>query len=88
MDVQSQISQAMDWIIARIFLKDEAYIANNHQLRLKEDLMANSKQYFPIISYFEDKFDIFMDYHVFQFSATTIESAIDYVLEEYNHQKA
>jgi len=87
-DTKAQIAQAMDWILAKIFLKDEAYIADNHQLRLKEDLMANSKQYFPIISYFEDKFDIFMDYHVFQYSATTVESAINYVLEEYNKQKA
>jgi len=76
----------MDQIIAQIFRKDPAFIAAHHELRLKEDLNANSKQYFPIIAVFEDKYEIYMDYHMFQYAATTIETAIDYVVSEYNNQ--
>ena len=87
MDINAQIAQAMDQIIAKVFRKDESYVAANHSLRFKEDLMANSKQYFPIIAYFEEKFDIFMDYHVFQYSAITVDTAIEFVINEYNTQK-
>jgi len=76
----------MDQIIAQIFHKDPDFIAAHHELKLKEDLNTNSKQYFPIIAVFEDKFEIFMDYHLFQYSATTIETAIEYVISEYKNQ--
>lgn len=87
MGIEAKISEAIEQIVARVFRKDVADIAANHNLRLKEDLGANSKHYFPIISYFEENFDLQIDYHVFQFSATTIQSAIDYIVNEYNIQK-
>ena len=85
MDIQSQIVQAMDRVIAKTFLKDEAYIAENHQLRFKEDLSAGSMQYFPIITVLEEEFDVNIDYHVFQMHSS-IGDAIDFVLREYNLQ--
>jgi len=86
MDIDAQISDAMDDILARVFLKDKSDIASHHELRFKEDLGADSKQYFPILSIFEDKFEILMDYHVFQYEATTIQNAIEYVIGEYHNQ--
>ena len=86
MDIQEQITKGMEAVIARVFRKDVNEIASNHELRIKEDLGANSKHYFPIISYLEEEYDLMIDYHVFQFEATTIQSAIDYVVNEYHNQ--
>ena len=88
MDIKEQIAQKMDQIVARVFCKDPSEIAANHELRMKEDLDATSKHYFPIIAAFENEFDIMVDYHIFQYSATTIASAIDYLVDEYNKQKS
>ena len=85
-DIDEQITETMEQIIGQIFLKDPADIAAHHELRFKEDLNANSKQYFPILAVFEEKYGIFMDYHVFQYSATTIETAINYIISEYHIQ--
>lgn len=86
MNVREQITEVMEEVIARVFRKDKAEIAAHHELRLKEDLNVNSKQYFPILAALGDKFDLEIDYHQFQFHATTIESAIDYVVAEYAEQ--
>lgn len=86
MNIKEQITEVMDDVIARVFRKDKAEIAAHHELRLKEDLNANSKHYFPILSALSDEFDLEIDYHQFQFHATTIESAIDYAVEEYLEQ--
>lgn len=86
MNVREQICEVMDDVIARVFHKDKVDVAAHHELRFKEDLNANSKQYFPILSALSDKFDLEIDYHQFQFHATTIDSAIDYVMDEYNEQ--
>ena len=86
LDIKERIARKMDQIIAQIFRKEISEIAANHELRMKEDLNANSKHYFPIIAAFEDEFGIMVDYHVFQYSATTIASAIDYIVDEYNKQ--
>ncbi len=88
MNIDERITHDMDAVIAKIFRKDESYIAANHQLRLKEDLQANSKHYFPIISCLEENYDLMIDYHQFQYYATTIQTAIDYALAEYHKQKA
>ena len=87
-DINEKIAQTMDQIIARIFRKDPADIAAHHELRMKEDLNANSKHYFPIIAAFEEEYGILVDYHMFQYSATTVASAIEYITAEYNKQKA
>ncbi len=86
MDIRSQIADVIEESVAKVFRKDKAEIAANHNLRLKEDLNANSKHYFPILAALSDAFDLEIDYHQFQFHATTIESAIDYVFEEYQSQ--
>lgn len=86
MEIKTQITEVIEDAVARVFRKDKAEIAAHHELRLKEDLNANSKHYFPILSALSDKFDIEIDYHEFQFYATTIETAIDYVVEQYQEQ--
>lgn len=86
MDIQEQIADVMDEVIARVFRKDKSEIAAHHELRLKEDLNANSKHYFPILSALSDKFDLEIDYHEFQFYAMTIESGIKYVAAQYAEQ--
>ena len=88
LDIKEQIALKMDQIIAQIFRKEISEIAANHELRMKEDLNATSKHYFPIIAAFEDEFGIMVDYHIFQYSATTIAGAIEYMTDEYNKQKA
>lgn len=87
MDIEEQIAQTMDEVVAQVFRKDPAEIAANHDIRFKEDLGANSKHYFPIIAAFEDKYGLMIDYHMFQYSATTVGTAIDYVVDEYHKQK-
>ena len=86
MDIEQKIAATMDEAIAQVFRKTPEEVAANHDLRLKEDLGANSKHYFPIIAAFEDEYGLMMDYHVFQYSATTVASAIDYVVEQYKEQ--
>ncbi|MDO4198426.1 MAG: hypothetical protein Q4D13_05510 [Erysipelotrichaceae bacterium] len=86
MDVRSEIAELMDEVIARVFRKEKEEIASHHELRFKEDLNVNSKHYFPILSALSDEFDLDIDYHEFQFYATTVESAIDYVYAKYQEQ--
>ena len=86
MEIRDQIAEVIEDTIARVFRRDKAEIAANHDLRLKEDLNANSKHYFPILAALSDKFDLEIDYHQFQFYATTVETAIDYVVDEYHAQ--
>ena len=86
MDIREQIAATMDEAIAQVFRKTPEEVAANHDLRLKEDLGANSKHYFPIIAAFEDEYGLMIDYHMFQYSATTVASAIDYVVDEYLKQ--
>ena len=86
MDIQAQITEVMEDIIARVFRKDKEEVKAHHEWRLKEDLGANSKHYFPILSALSDEFDVEIDYHQFQFYATTIDTAIAYAVEEYHNQ--
>ncbi len=86
MEIKEQISEVIEDVVAKVFRREKAEIAAHHELRLKEDLNANSKHYFPILAALSDRFDLEIDYHQFQFYATTIETAIDYVVEEYHAQ--
>lgn len=86
MDIREQVSEVIEETVAKVFRRDPAEIKAHHELRFKEDLNANSKHYFPILSALSDQFDIEIDYHAFQFHATTIETAIDYTVEEYHAQ--
>ena len=86
MDIREQIASCIEDSVAKVFRKDKAEVAAHHELRFKEDLNANSKHYFPILSALSDEFDVEIDYHQFQFHATTIETAIDYAVEEYYEQ--
>lgn len=87
MSESEQIEKGMEEVVAKVFRQDKEHVAQHHELRFKEDLNANSKHYFPIIAYFEENFDIYMDYHAFQYAASTIQSAIDYVIKEFASQK-
>lgn len=86
MDIRDQIAEVIVETVAKVFRRDKAEIAANHNIRLKEDLNANSKHYFPILAALSDKFDLEIDYHEFQFYATTVETAIDYTVEQYHDQ--
>ena len=86
MDIREQIADVMDDSIARVFRREKADIAAHHELRFKEDLNVNSKQYFPILAALSDAFDLEIDYHQFQFYCATIDTAIDYVVQEYQEQ--
>ncbi len=88
MTIEEQITKTMEETIARVFRRDKEEIASNHDLRLKEDLDANSKHYFPILSVLGDQYDLDIDYHQFQFHATTVGDAIDYAIAEYAEQNA
>lgn len=84
--IEQEIAKTMEEVFARVFRKTPEELAAHHELRLKEDLNVNSKQYFPILSALSNKYDLDIDYHVFQFNATTLQSAIDYVVDEYHKQ--
>lgn len=86
MDIREQITACMEETIAKVFRRDREEIAAHHELRFKEDFNANSKHYFPILSALSDEFDVEIDYHQFQFHATTVETAIEYAIEEYYEQ--
>ena len=86
MSDEEKIAKGVEECVAKVFRKDVEEVAQHHELRFKEDLNANSKHYFPIIAYFEEEFDIYMDYHAFQYAATTVQSAIDYIIEQYKEQ--
>ena len=87
MDIEQQVSEVMEKSIATIFRKDATEVAANHGIRMREDLGASSKHYFPLIADIEDAFGIMIDYHMFQYEATTVQSAIDYIASEYRIQK-
>lgn len=88
MGTEEQITQIVEQCVARVFQLDPAEVASHHELRFKEDLHATSQQYFPIIAAFEDKLDLYIDYHDFQFAAVTIQKAIDFTVEEYEKDQA
>ena len=67
MEKKGEIMDVICGVIAKLFQKDPEYVKAHPELRLKEDLHADSKQYFPMISAIEDEFDLMIDYHYFQY---------------------
>ena len=86
MDTREKITELLINDIADVFMLDKDYVATNHELNLREDLVANSMQYFPIITDLEEALEIDIDFHEFQNEAKTIKLAIDYILNLYNVQ--
>jgi len=86
MSIREKITEMLINDIADVFMLDKDYVESHPELNFREDLVANSMQYFPIITALEEELKIDIDFHEFQNEARTIELAIDYVLTLYNAQ--
>lgn len=84
-DINQKITSTMEEMVAKVYQRDISEVRENHNLRFKEDLNATSQSYFPLLAAFED-LDVEIDYHQFRYNATTVQTAIDYVIEQYNLQ--
>ena len=85
-NIDQELENVLVETFARVLRVPKEKLAENHDLRLREDLNVNSKHYFPVLGVLSDDYDLDIDYHVFQFNATTIQSAIDFVISEYHRQ--
>ena len=87
MEARQRIIEILNEGIADIFMKDKDFIAANHDMKFRTSLKATSMQYFPLITIIEEKLDIELDAHDFQYKAHTIGEAVDYILNAYTAQK-
>ena len=73
--------------MADAFMLDKEYLASNLDLRLREDLAANSMKYFPLVGGLEEELDITLNFRDFQNECHTIRQGIAYVQAAYAKQK-
>lgn len=73
--------------IADAFMLEESEIFAHSDWNFRTDLNATSLQYFPLISDIEERLDIELEAHEFQWVAKTIEQAVDFVYTAYAAQK-
>jgi len=81
--------QVQDFIIvsmADLFMKEESYLRAHPELRLREDLLARSMQYFPLINLLETEYDLTIDSPDFQNECFSIEATVDYIMSLYQQQ--
>jgi acyl carrier protein len=86
MDIRKKITEIMESAVADVFMFELDYVSENHGLKFREDLATSSVQYFPIVNELEEKLEIEIDFHDFQYESKTIGDAIDYVVKLYNRQ--
>ena len=87
MDLRDKITSMLEREIADVFMLDKTHIEAHHELKFREDLVATSLQYFPILTALEEELDIDIDFHEFQIEAKTIAQAIDYITALYIAQQ-
>lgn len=87
MFTREQIAEVVAESMADIFMMDKQDILNRPELDFRVDLNANSIQYFPLISDIEERLDIELEGHEFQWVAKTFSMAVDFVYEAYSKQK-
>ena len=86
MNIREKVTGLMEREVADVFMLDREYIAANHGLKFRQDLVATSIHYFPIVTALEEDLKIDIDFHEFQYESETIEHAIDFVVMLYNQQ--
>lgn len=84
---REQVAEVVYASIADAFMMEETKISKHPELNFRTDLNATSLQYFPLISDIEDRLDIEMESHEFQWVAKTVEQAVDFVYAAYTAQK-
>ena len=74
--------------MADAFMKDKAQIAENLELKFREDYAANSMMYFPLLGGLEDDLGIEISLRDFQNQCHTVQQGIDYVTALYHAQQS
>ena len=85
---REQVAEVVTKGIADIFMMDASHVAGHPELNFRTDLNATSLQYFPLIADMEEKLDIELDSHDFQWIAKTVGDAVEFVYKAYTAQKA
>ena len=88
MDIQQEVRQSVIFNVADVFMKDEAFIEANPDLVFRSEFRASSIEIYPLISAFEDQFDIALDFHDFENNATTTNNTINYLLKQIELQRS
>jgi acyl carrier protein len=87
MTIRERVTEVIEREIADAFMLEREYVAANHGLKLREDLVATSFHYFTLVSALEEELDMPVDFHDFQYESGTIALAIDYAVKLYNEQQ-
>ena len=83
MDLRERIKGTLLDAMAKVFELDRAALETRPDLNSINDLGATSIQFFPIISALEDELDIELQYQDFRRNGKTIQTAIDFVVQQY-----
>ena len=84
MKTNAEIQELFLDYMADAFMKDRAEIAENLDLRFREDYAANSIMYFPMLGGLEEDLGIEINLRDFQNECHTVREGIDYVIALYN----
>lgn len=88
MKTDEEIKELFLDYMADAFLTDRDQIAENLELRFREDYAANSMKYFPLLGGLEDDLGIEISLRDFQNECHTVQQGIDYVTALYHAQHA
>ena len=80
MDIAQEVRQAVIENVADIFMKSQEEIAANMDVNYLSDFAATSLDIYPLVSEFEDRFDVELEFHEFQATARTPNETVDYLL--------
>lgn len=88
MKTDEEIKELFLDYMADAFMKDKAQIAENLELKFREDYAANSMMYFPLLGGLEDDLGIEISLRDFQNQCHTVQQGIDYVTALYHAQQS
>ena len=80
------VSTALFEVVADIFMLNEDDVATHPEWNFRTDLNATSLQYYPLITDLEERLDITIDAHDFQWTSHTVGDAIDFLMGIYGEQ--
>jgi len=81
--------QVQDFLLASmadIFMKEESDLRAHPEMRFREDLLARSMQYYPLINRLETEYDLAIDLPDFQNECFSIEATVDYLMSLFQQQ--
>jgi len=85
-DARETVNAALYEGVADIFMLNKDDVTSHPEWNFRTDLNATSLQYYPLITDLEEKLDINIDAHAFQWEAHTVGDAVDFLMGIYGER--